>query len=108
MVQDGAGGSQVPQQVTAFRDAFIAGRDMVIREEPAAEVSLAVTVAVCDADPRRLGVHAAISVPGAADDCLPRYVPRDADGGESGVRARVAGAAERAGIVLLVGGSWGG
>ena len=58
-----------------------------------------------DADLRRLGVHAAISVPGVPDDVLPEYVPRDADAAGSGVRARVAAAAERGGFVLLVGGS---
>ena len=62
-------------------------------------------VRVGDADPRRLGVHAAISVPGVPDEVLPEYVPRDVDAAESGVRARVATAAERGGFVLLVGGS---
>jgi len=56
-------------------------------------------------DVRRLGVHAAISVAGVADAVPPEYVPRDVDGGESGVRAQVAAAAERGGFVLLVGGS---
>ena len=54
-------------------------------------------------DVRRLGVHAAISVPGVADEVPPEYVPRDVDGGEFGVRARVVAAAERGGVVLLVG-----
>ena len=62
-------------------------------------------VRVSEADPRRLGVHAAISVPGMADEVLPEYVPRDADDGELGVRAKVAAAAKRGGFVLLVGGS---
>ena len=57
------------------------------------------------ADPRRLGVHAAISVPGAPEEIPPEYVPRDVDAGESDVRARVAAAARRGGFVLLVGGS---
>jgi hypothetical protein len=56
-------------------------------------------------DLRRLGVHAAISVPGVADAVPPEYVPRDVDESESGVRALVAAAAERGGFVLLVGGS---
>jgi hypothetical protein len=60
---------------------------------------------VSEADPRRLGVHAAISVPGVPDEALPEYVPRDVDAAEFGVRARVAAAAERGGFVLLVGGS---
>ena len=58
-----------------------------------------------DVDPRRLGVHAAISVPGAPDEVPPEYVPRDVDAAESGIRAVVAAAAERGGFVLLVGGS---
>ena len=58
-----------------------------------------------EADLRRLGVHAAISVPGVPDEVPPEYVPRDADAAESGVRAKVAAAAERGGFVLLVGGS---
>ena len=58
-----------------------------------------------EADLRRLGVHEAISVPGAAAGALPEYVPRDADAAGAGVRARVAAAAERGGFVLLVGGS---
>ena len=62
-------------------------------------------VRVREVDPRRLGVHAAISAPGVPDEVLPEYVPRDADAGEHGVRAKVAAAAERGGFVLLVGGS---
>ena len=62
-------------------------------------------VRVRQVDPRRLGVHAAISVPGVSDDELPEYVPRDADAAGSGVRAKVAAAAERGGFMLLVGGS---
>ena len=59
-------------------------------------------VRVSKADLRRLGVHAAISVPGVPDDVPPEYVLRDAD---AGIRSRVAVAAERGGFVLLVGGS---
>ena len=62
-------------------------------------------VRVSQADQRRLGVHAAIGVPGMADEVLPEYVPRDADADGRGVRAAVATAAERGGFVLLVGGS---
>ena len=62
-------------------------------------------VRVAEADPRRLGVHAAISVPGVPDDVLPEYVPRDIDAAGSGVRAKVAAAAERGGFVPLVGAS---
>ena len=62
-------------------------------------------VRVAEANLRRLGVHAAISVPGMSDEVPPEYVPRDVDAAEFGVRARVAGAAQRGGFVLLVGGS---
>jgi hypothetical protein len=58
-----------------------------------------------EADPRRLGVHAAISVPGVPDEVPPEYVPREIDTAEFGVRARIAAAVERGGFVLLVGGS---
>ena len=57
------------------------------------------------ADLRRLGVYAAITVPGVPDEVPPEYVPRDADAAESGIRAKVAAAAKRGGFVLLVGGS---
>jgi hypothetical protein len=60
---------------------------------------------VGEVHPRRLGVHAAISVPGVPDEILPEYVPRDVDAAEFGVRARVAAATKRGGFVLLVGGS---
>jgi hypothetical protein len=62
-------------------------------------------VRVSQASLRRLGVHAAITVPGVPVDVLPEYVPRDADAAEFGVRARVAAAAQAGGFVLLVGGS---
>ena len=62
-------------------------------------------VRVSEADPRRLGVHAAISVPGVPDEALPEYVLRDADAADFGIRVRVAAASERGGFVLLVGGS---
>ena len=55
-----------------------------------------------EADPRRLGVHAAISVPKVSGEVLPEYVPRDVD---ADVRAKVTAAEERGGFVLLVGGS---
>ena len=58
-----------------------------------------------EADLRRLGVHAAISVPWVPDELPPEYVPRDVDADGHGVRARVAAAAARGGFVLLVGGS---
>jgi hypothetical protein len=62
-------------------------------------------VRVREADPRRLGVHQAIQVPGMPDEALPEYVPRDVDAAGFGVRAKVAAAAERGGFVLLTGGS---
>jgi hypothetical protein len=62
-------------------------------------------VRVGEVDPRRLGVHAAITVPGVPDDVPPEYVPRDVDAAEFGVRAKVKEAAQRGGFVLLVGGS---
>ena len=62
-------------------------------------------VRVSEADPRRLGVHAAISVPGVLDEIPPEYVPRDMDAAEHGVRAKVATASQRGGFVLLLGGS---
>ena len=62
-------------------------------------------VRVTQADPRQLGVHAAISVPGVPDEVPPQYVRRDTDADGHGVRARVAAAAARGGFVLLVGGS---
>ena len=62
-------------------------------------------VRVSEADLRRLGVHEAISVSGVAGGVLPEYVPRDVDAAGSGVRARLAAAAESGGFVLLVGGS---
>jgi hypothetical protein len=71
----------------------------------AAPTSRARAVRVSEADPQRLGVHAAISVSGVPDDVPPEYVPRDVDTAESGVRAKVAAAARRGGFVLLVGGS---
>jgi predicted negative regulator of RcsB-dependent stress response len=84
--------------VQRARDLWVAAR-MDSARIPAGGVQ------VSQADPRRLGVHAAISVPGVADEIQPEYVPRDADEGESGVRATMAAAARRGGFVLLVGGS---
>ena len=41
-------------------------------------------VRAAEADPRLLGVHAAISVPGVSDEVPPEYVPRDIDNAEHG------------------------
>lgn len=59
---------------------------------------------VAQALPRRLGVHAAISAPGATGE-LPTYVPRDTDTAPDGIRALLRKAMARGGLVLLVGGS---
>ncbi|NUW39577.1 tetratricopeptide repeat protein [Nonomuraea rhodomycinica] len=61
-------------------------------------------IRVAQADPRRLGVHAPIDAPGAAED-LPAYIQRDVDDGPRGVRELVDQAAQRGGLVVLVGGS---
>ena len=58
-----------------------------------------------EADLRRLGVHAAISVAGVSDEVPPEYVSRDVDTAEHGVRGKTLAAAGRGGFVLLVGGS---
>ena len=76
-----------------------------VSEDVAVQLAPASGVPVSEADPRRLGMHQAISVPGVPDEIPPEYVPRDVDAAEFGVRARVAAAAERGGFVLLVGGS---
>ena len=88
----------VEDAVMRARDLWVAARMNSVRA-PAGGTR------VSQADPRRLGVHAAISVPGVPDDVPPEYVPRDADDGEFGLRGKVAAAAERGGFVLLVGGS---
>jgi len=61
-------------------------------------------VRVSTADARLLGVHKSIAVAGATD-YLPIYIDRDIDAGPTGVRAKVAAAAERGGFILLVGSS---
>jgi hypothetical protein len=61
-------------------------------------------VRVREANPRLLGVHAAIDVEGALG-VLPTYVMRDADLDPHGVRSRLVAAAECGGFVLLVGSS---
>ena len=105
--------TRTPQQFAALvadklaRLAITAPPPSAEGEHPAGAVDSppAGAVFVGDADPRRLGVHAAISVPGVLDDVLPEYVLRDVDDAGSGVRAKVAAAAKRGGFVLLVGGS---
>ncbi len=105
---------RTPQQFAAMiadklaRLAITASAPSADAGDPARDVESAPpagAVRAGEADPRRLGVHAAISVPGVPDEVLPEYVPRDIDAAGSGVRAKVAAAAERGGFVLLVGGS---
>jgi hypothetical protein len=86
-------------------DAVGRARDLWVAARMASDRSPADGIRVSEADPRQLGVHAAISVPGVLDEVLPEYVPRDIDVAEHGVRGRVTAAAERGGFVLLVGGS---
>ncbi|QFY12976.1 HD domain-containing protein [Nonomuraea phyllanthi] len=59
-------------------------------------------IRVAQAEPRRLGVHAAIDAPGATGD-LPAYVLRDTDTAPRGVRDLLAKASGRGGMVVLVG-----
>ena len=102
---------QTPQQFAAMIAAKLAALGISPAAgsgDPAQDAEAARpagAVRVSEADLRRLGVHAAISVPGVPDEVPPEYVPRDADAAGHGVRAKVAAAAERGGFVLLVGGS---
>ena len=99
--------TRTPEQFAAMIAAKLAGLGITSAERPAGEAGVvrpAGAVRVSEADPRQLGVHAAISVPGVPDEVPPEYVPRDADVGGHGMRARMAAAAERGGFVLLVGG----
>ena len=107
-------GTRTPRQLAAMiadklaRLAITASALSVEAGDPAREVESAPpagAVRVREVDPRRLGVHAAISVPGVAEEEPPEYVPRDADDSEFGVRAKVSAAGGRGGFVLLVGGS---
>ncbi|MEV5556301.1 HD-GYP domain-containing protein [Nonomuraea wenchangensis] len=59
-------------------------------------------IRVTQADPRLLGVHAAIDAPGATGN-LPAYILRDTDTAPRGVRDLLAKASDRGGMVLLVG-----
>ena len=106
--------TRIPQQFADMVAAKLAALGIAVSAPPAdaggpgldaESVRPAGAVHAGEADPRRLGVHAAISVPEVPDEILPEYVPRDADAAEFGVRARVAAAATRGGFVLLVGGS---
>jgi hypothetical protein len=87
------------------RDAAQRARDLWVAARMAPAQSPPGWVQVSDAAARQLGVHASISVRGVPDDVLPKYVARDSDVGESGIRARVAAAARHGGFVLLVGDS---
>jgi hypothetical protein len=92
---------QLNHELTHRMLARLAGEGQDVQ----AEAGSAMAMRVREADPRRLGVHAAISVPGVPDEIPPEYVPRDADDGEFGVPAKAAAAARQGGFVLLVGGS---
>jgi len=94
---------RTPEQFAAMITAKLTALGMTAPAAGMARPPGAVRVA--EADLRRLGVHATISVPGVQDEVPPEYVPRDADAAEHGVRVRVAAAAARGGFVLLVGGS---
>ncbi|MBF8191608.1 helix-turn-helix transcriptional regulator [Nonomuraea sp. K274] len=61
-------------------------------------------VRVEQTQPRRLGVHASITAPGATG-VLPQYVERDIDTAHRGVRALLREAMTQGGMVVLVGGS---
>ena len=106
--------TKTPQQFAAMIEAKLAALGIAPSAPPgeagdptqdAGSVRPAGSVRVSEADPRRLGVHAAISVSGVPGDVPPEYVPRDVDAAEHGVRAKVTASAERGGFVLLVGGS---
>ncbi len=96
---------QLNHDMTHHMLARLAGDGSYMPTRDAGPACLAGVVRVSEAVPRRLGVHAAISVPGVPEEVLPEYVPRDVDAAEHGVRARVAAAARQGGFVLLVGGS---
>ena len=97
---------RTPQQFAAMIAAKLAALGISPSPSPGGScpggARRAGAVRVSEADPRRLGVHAAISVPGVPDEVPPEYVPRDADAAEHGVRAKVAAAA-RAGRVRAAG-----
>ena len=59
-------------------------------------------VRASETDPRRLGVHAAISVPGVPDEIPPQYVLRDADDGRARGTSK-GGSGRQAGRVRAVG-----
>ncbi|MEU7898747.1 helix-turn-helix transcriptional regulator [Nonomuraea sp. NPDC049152] len=82
----------------AQRRAWQAARERALASRPQAAGMLR----VADADPRRLGVHAAIDVPGA-DGRQPVYIERDSDRGPTGLRNLVTRAADQGGMVVLVG-----
>ncbi len=85
---------------TAEKVAWRAARERAMTARP----PLAGAVRVAQAQPRLLGVHKAIDVPGA-DGSLPAYVERDTDTEPGGVRARLSVAMQGGGLVVLVGGS---
>ena len=104
-------GGLAPEQFAAVIAAKLAALDITAPGSAGSPAQDAGTprppgaVRAGEADLRRLGVHAAISVPGVSDEVPPQYVLRDTDAAWHGVRAWVAAAAERGGFVLLTGGS---
>ncbi|MEV4020668.1 hypothetical protein AB0J35_60355 [Nonomuraea angiospora] len=84
------------------RRAWLSARERAMRGSAALVPSGAVRIR--RANPRYLGVHAAIEVPGASGD-LPEYVLRDFDEGPYGIRARLAAYTRSGGFLLLVGDS---
>ena len=86
--------AKAPQQFAAVIAAKLAALGITsaaAAENPAQDARAAQptgAVRVTQADPRQLGVHAAISVPGVPDEVPPEYVPRDADAGVWGARSR--------------------
>jgi hypothetical protein len=80
--------TRTPEQFAALVADKLAALNVTALAPPAAAGEGAPTgelsrpadvVRVREVDPRRLGVHAAISVPGVPDEVPPEYVPRDAD-----------------------------
>jgi hypothetical protein len=59
-------------------------------------------VRASEADPRRSGVDAAISVPGVPEKVPPGYVLWDVDASEHGVRRRVMAAVHRSANLRVV------
>ena len=103
--------TRTPHQFAAMIAAKLAALgitgpgDAAVVRDPAQDAEAACpagAVRVGEADPRRLGVHAAISVPGMPDEGLPEYVARDVDGR---VAAKVEGSPRGQAVGNVGGGS---